>query len=1328
MAKTHAQTQYLGCSVVNFNMNLGWGSSASSCTINLAQDYSSHWTHPEMGPIHNQLEVQNQKPGLTDDPIQTQSNVFGGDKLDESDNSKSLFRNLTAKEKKRYEGLRQENVAGDPSVRDTGKKSWNTIDGSSSTAVPADWKDPDPGFIGNKNQYAGQADMDIVGCPTFFRFEDVWFGGIIKSWKYSDGTYSVTLSSPTELLKGCKMILSKYRGSVSTALQNTGGALGGPLLAVPYNDTSLDTYKNTPYQGNIPNLFNIFGWLEAAGFGNSGYTEEKGMPATLIYDALHTFLSGQVNDASANGSIKNFWETPTSISNTILANGNSATIYGPNHGQWSPYGAIVAKTPLRRDRGIFINPYTENYVTDTTISGRPTQDSGKIFLTQMGLIKTVMSTDRLRRSLLRLDMSMVPRPPAGAYISDDSMDVVSFIEYCCTNAGVDFTVEFYPDNAFSNFSGVIQIKTVTRRVQPLPNTIKNFIQNLGSSDQVVEYSFGEEFNDTKARSILIGGKQQRLYQANTNTVGQMKHRKIWEPALGQWVNAHFMGPGTLNNSYRNTYREPDTTIQRAFSDLGGQNYKQNGGAVVAQQHSKFFSHSDTGFNLSAFPRGSYFATTYPNLGSHTEGSYPLFKDIISPYFGYGANGEPRNTYYDRNSRQMQVVIDFQDIASAFPTPYASSMNSEWSPAYAHLISRYDKATNDLAGGFPLPGASLNVGYGKLMIEENEIRAAMTRPAGSTRNEFANKGEMAEWLLYTREKCLVGIGTAFSRLVYSYVSRNYNNSIALGLLTGYSSNSLAQAINDHQYNVRSYLEVAGIPTPSHRRLYAFNSISPQTEAAGLVNIQKKLHTFLKDLGNKYYGKTFGVRIPNVGSYFDGGKVNFTHEICDYAWEEPGNMIDNTMMVGTDVASFFQEGGKIGPILGFDNTGEKAFPPGLLDHGPQLKFESMLDMFGHTSLTSANHGLYSPIQTSAGEDTYYDIPNVAIVIGNVNQIGGMYTEGERQSLQNLSSDPGLSGSTHGVSIPDYAQLKTYIKATVVAENPSNVFNPKIIYDNGAAKVVMSVPPTFIQGTASTNDTQDAVMAAVFARVPAANPILNNLGQEVPAEVGSNPFGAISLPRLNVNGAGLAMNYYLAAVRNRNRPFQARAAVPTFAAIPIKYNLVTYGPWASHPGIIKNTVFPNMNKNNLNQAMINNLVGGVEVNIDESLVPWEFGGIDPLDTAALLRVSQNNEFQQVLEAGTITLAGVMLNNARIGSALLSGPHAPIVTSVSVNIGEDINTRYELRTFSRKIGFYNKEASDNIKFFNQKFIQANQQLRQAQKAAITKATYVANRLGGGY
>lgn len=1345
--KPYAQTQYLGCSVVNFTMNLGWGASSSSCNVTLAADYSSHWNSTDMAPMHTELANQNQKPGLTDKDTVTNSQAFNSDTLEKTDASKSLFRNLISKEKAKYDTLRSQNNAESESQhKDVGKKCWNTIYGAGNVA-PANWFDPDPGFIGNKNHYAGQADIDIVGCPTFFRFDDTWFGGVIKSWKYSDGTYNVTLGSFSDLLKGCKMILSKYRGSVTTRIPNTAGAIGGVGdISVPYNDTSLaladaSKYKTTPYQGNIPNLFNIFGWLEASGFGNSGYTEEKGIPATVVYDTLYTFLSGTVGDPG-DSSLSGHWNDASSTSAT-LANGKNVTIFGPNHGQWSPFGAIVAKTPLRRDTGGFLNPYTATFATNVGLTGKPTANSAQINFTEMGLVRTVKSTDGNYRSLFRLDMSMVPRPPAGAFINDDSMDILSFIEYCCDNAGCDFYLDFYPDNAASNFSGVIQVNVVTRRVQPLPNVIKNFILGISKEDQVTEFNFGEEFNDTKSRSVLIGGPQQRLYQANTNTAGQMKQRKVFEPALNSWADASFMGPDSLNNSFRNTFREPDPTIQRAFSDLRGLNYKSIGGAVVAQEHSRFFNQSDRGFNNSVFPRGSYLSVNFPNLGSATSligssSSYPLYKDIISPYFGYGADGEPRNTYYDRRTRQMQVVINFQDIAAAFPTPYQSSVNANWSPQAAVLASRLAVGGDkDVMGNSPVAG-NLTVGYGKLVVEENEIRAAMTADSNEeVKKAYEDKGAMATWLAYTADKVTVGAATAMSRLIYSYVARNWSSSIALALLTGMGSETLATAIGQHQDNVHTALRLSVIPAgrTAYQRLRSFNSVSPAAQAEGLSKILENIHGFLANLGNTYYGKTYGVRIPNVSSYFDGGRVNFSHEICDYAWEEPGNMIDNTMMVGSNTAAFFQQdGGKISPILGFDNTGEKAFAPGLFNMGPQLQSQSMIDG-GFGALTSASHGVYSPIVTDAPEDTYINVPNQPINVGTLNQIGTIYTEAELNSLRNLTAKPAASTSTHGTSIPDNFQYKMYVKATVVPENPANIFNPKIIYDNGAAKVVMQAPGgMFIAGTNTTSDSQDASLSVMFSKSPILQAALgaifltNAYGQEMPAEIQGNPIGPVTIWGASPAAAGLAAKYLTASIANNSAPFQARAAIPTFAAIPIKYNLATYGPWVSHPGSIKSTVFPSLTQNNLDIALINNLVGGVDVTVDQGLVPWEFGGIDALDSAALLRVSENNEFQQVLEAGSITLAGVMMNNARIGSSLLAGSYAPIVTSVSVSIGDNITTRYELRTFSRKIGFYNKEAADNIKFFNQKFIAANQRIQESQRTAVEKATFVGNRLGGGY
>ena len=104
------------------------------------------------------------------------------------------------------------------------------------------------------------------------------------------------------------------------------------------------------------------------------------------------------------------------------------------------------------------------------------------------------------------------------------------------DAGYDFFVDFLPDSANSPFSGTITIKTVTRRVQPMPNIIKDFILgNLRDNAALTDFNFGEEFNDVKTRKMIIGGKQQRLYQAVTSTFSTLQHRAVWDPTTNTFA-------------------------------------------------------------------------------------------------------------------------------------------------------------------------------------------------------------------------------------------------------------------------------------------------------------------------------------------------------------------------------------------------------------------------------------------------------------------------------------------------------------------------------------------------------------------------------------------------------------------------------------------------------------------------------------------------------------------------------------------------------------------------------------------------------------------------
>lgn len=81
-----------------------------------------------------------------------------------------------------------------------------------------------------------------VGTPTYFDYNGWKFGGIIKAWKRNRGQsgfiFDVTINDPRELLSGTQVILFGY----------TGITFG------------------------LPNIYNVYGYLESSGFGNSGTT------------------------------------------------------------------------------------------------------------------------------------------------------------------------------------------------------------------------------------------------------------------------------------------------------------------------------------------------------------------------------------------------------------------------------------------------------------------------------------------------------------------------------------------------------------------------------------------------------------------------------------------------------------------------------------------------------------------------------------------------------------------------------------------------------------------------------------------------------------------------------------------------------------------------------------------------------------------------------------------------------------------------------------------------------------------------------------------------
>jgi hypothetical protein len=147
---------------------------------------------------------------------------------------------------------------------------------------------------------------------------------------------------------------------------------------------------------------------------------------------------------------------------------------------------------------------------------------------------------------------------------------------------------------------------------------------------------------------------------------------------------------------------------------------------------------------------------------------------------------------------------------------------------------------------------------------------------------------------------------------------------------------------------------------------------------------------------------------------------------------------------------------------------------------------------------------------------------------------------------------------------------------------------------------------------------------------------------------------------------------------------ALKPTSVAIPIKDNRVSYGPWFA-----------------------NGAVGKTRVERDESLVPWNYGGYDLMNTTAMAKVTSAITNTEQIETGVVERAG--LPTASLGDILEFG--GPIITNIDINYSpSSISTTYRFSTFTNKFGLLNKSTTERMKRINT----ATQQLKRNVKSSL--------------
>lgn len=147
------------------------------------------------------------------------------------------------------------------------------------------------------------------------------------------------------------------------------------------------------------------------------------------------------------------------------------------------------------------------------------------------------------------------------------------------------------------------------------------------------------------------------------------------------------------------------------------------------------------------------------------------------------------------------------------------------------------------------------------------------------------------------------------------------------------------------------------------------------------------------------------------------------------------------------------------------------------------------------------------------------------------------------------------------------------------------------------------------------------------------------------------------------------YAYALRNGSFPMRIHPAPyrPDAVAVPVKSNRDSYGPW-----------------------VLQGAPGKVNFQRDEGLVPWNYGDFTTLDLVANAKLAESATNQQIIETGTLDIAGTPIAN--LGAEIVNG--GPTITGLQVSIGmSGITTSYAMQTYTKKFGAFARESADRLR-----------------------------------
>jgi hypothetical protein len=321
-----------------------------------------------------------------------------------------------------------------------------------------------------------------------------------------------------DILDNSWIILRDYGGSIFSYLNRSGSPYGAPTN---FTGGGL-RFNGKLSQGNIQNVFNVYGFLESFGtsaFGGARLTDE-GIPYTSVLDALAVLTS--------------------------CSNVNQLNFLGKN--AFSPFGRILCKSV--QENGSLDIPDNLGFGTIA-----PYNDSGT------------------KRSSFALDLSELPRPSSGFRINSDVISVMEFIRSLTAQTGKDFFTTLIPGFYNGEQLHTIKVRVVDRNYQPSINQIPKAIADLSRNNIKLKVnSIGQEKNAGAANRLLyIGGKQERLYQAKNYRFGYKQTSYVYNPTIDKIVNFYQPNSGKIKSpsylSTRNFYSIKFLIFHSLYEDV-----------------------------------------------------------------------------------------------------------------------------------------------------------------------------------------------------------------------------------------------------------------------------------------------------------------------------------------------------------------------------------------------------------------------------------------------------------------------------------------------------------------------------------------------------------------------------------------------------------------------------------------------------------------------------------------------------------------------------------------------------------------------------------------